>query len=88
MPQRVRAGSRGGQARAGRMTPEQRAGAAKLAAQARWRKKDWAASGFGVSVVAARLLGRLDVTHPRISDLSVAVQPQSLRLGTFRAASG
>ncbi len=36
---RVRAGTKGGAARARHMTPEQRAEAAKLAAQARWRKK-------------------------------------------------
>ncbi len=33
------AGSKGGHTRASRLTPEQRAEAAKLAAQARWRKK-------------------------------------------------
>ena len=32
------AGSKGGRARALRLTPEQRAEAAKLAAQARWRR--------------------------------------------------
>ena len=36
---RVNAGSKGGKVRASHLTPEQRAEAAKLAAQARWRKK-------------------------------------------------
>lgn len=35
-----RAGKRGGVARMAALTPEQRAEAAKLAAGARWRKKD------------------------------------------------
>jgi hypothetical protein len=38
-PERARAGTKGGKARAIQMTPEQRAEAVKLAAQARWRKK-------------------------------------------------
>ena len=38
-PERANAGAKGGKARANRLTPEQRAEAAKLAAQARWRKK-------------------------------------------------
>jgi hypothetical protein len=33
-------GRKGGKARADRLTPEQRADIARLAAQARWRKKD------------------------------------------------
>lgn len=35
---RARAGAKGGKVRADKLTPEQRAEAAKLAAQARWRK--------------------------------------------------
>jgi hypothetical protein len=38
--QRAKSGSKGGASRAARLTPEQRAEAARLAAQARWRKKD------------------------------------------------
>jgi hypothetical protein len=38
-PQRAKGGALGGKARASRLTPEQRAEAAKLAAQARWRRK-------------------------------------------------
>lgn len=38
-PARAKAGATGGAARASHLTPEQRAEAAKLAAQARWRKK-------------------------------------------------
>jgi hypothetical protein len=36
---KTNAGSKGGHTRASRLTPEQRTEAAKLAAQARWRKK-------------------------------------------------
>lgn len=36
---RVEGGSKGGAVRASRLTPEQRTEAAKLAAQARWRRK-------------------------------------------------
>jgi hypothetical protein len=36
---RLSAGSKGGKLRASHLTPEQRADAAKLAAQARWRKR-------------------------------------------------
>jgi hypothetical protein len=39
-PERARSGAKGGTSRAAKMTPEQRAEASKLAAQARWRKKD------------------------------------------------
>lgn len=38
-PKRTIGGSKGGKVRASNMTPEQRADAARLAAQARWRKK-------------------------------------------------
>jgi len=38
-PARAKAGAKGGAVRASRLTPDQRAEAAKLAAQARWRKK-------------------------------------------------
>ena len=38
-PKRASAGSKGGKVRASHLTPVQRAEAAKLAAQARWRKK-------------------------------------------------
>lgn len=38
-PMRVASGSKGGKARASHLTPDQRAEAARLAAQARWRKK-------------------------------------------------
>ena len=38
-PERAASGAKGGLRRAARMTPEQRAEAAKLAAQARWRRK-------------------------------------------------
>jgi hypothetical protein len=38
-PERSASGAKGGLRRATRMTPEQRAEAAKLAAQARWRRK-------------------------------------------------
>ena len=38
-PHKASAGAKGGKTRATRLTPEQRAEAAKLAAQARWRKK-------------------------------------------------
>lgn len=37
--ERAASGAKGGVARAKHLTPEQRAEAAKLAAQARWRKK-------------------------------------------------
>ncbi len=39
-PQRAKSGAKGGANRAARLTPEQRAEASRLAAQARWRKKD------------------------------------------------
>ena len=38
-PKRAAAGAKGGKIRASNLTSEQRAEAAKLAAQARWRKK-------------------------------------------------
>jgi hypothetical protein len=38
-PARANAGAKGGKARASHLTPEQRAEAARLAAQARWRRK-------------------------------------------------
>lgn len=38
--ERSASGAKGGARRAAAMTPEQRAEAAKLAAQARWRKRD------------------------------------------------
>ena len=38
-PERVLSGSKGGARRAASMTPEQRAEASRLAAQARWRRK-------------------------------------------------
>ena len=38
-PKRAIGGSKGGKVRANHMTPEQRAEAASLAAQTRWRKK-------------------------------------------------
>jgi hypothetical protein len=38
-PERSASGAKGGLHRAARMSPEQRAEAAKLAAQARWRRK-------------------------------------------------
>ncbi len=38
-PERAASGAKGGAKRAAGMTPEQRAEAAKLAAQARWRRK-------------------------------------------------
>lgn len=38
--ERAASGAKGGARRASHMTPEQRAEAARLAAQARWRKKD------------------------------------------------
>jgi hypothetical protein len=38
-PKRAKAGREGGKARAVSLTPEQRAKAAKLAAEARWRRK-------------------------------------------------
>lgn len=38
-PIRAKAGAKGGKARASHLTPVQRADAARLAAQARWRKK-------------------------------------------------
>jgi hypothetical protein len=37
---KARSGAKGGVSRAARLTSEQRAEAAKLAAQARWRRKD------------------------------------------------
>lgn len=39
-PERVRSGAKGGLTRANRMTEDQRAEAARLAAQARWRRKE------------------------------------------------
>ena len=38
--QKSKSGSKGGTSRAARLTPEQRAEAARLAAQARWRRKE------------------------------------------------
>lgn len=38
-PGRAKGGSRGGKARALHLTPEERSEAARLAAQARWRRK-------------------------------------------------
>jgi hypothetical protein len=38
-PTRAKSGAKGGAVRASRLTPEQRAEAARLAAQARWRRK-------------------------------------------------
>jgi len=39
-PKRAVGGAKGGRVRASNMTPEQRAEAARLAAQARWRRKE------------------------------------------------
>lgn len=39
-PMRSKSGAKGGARRAANLTPEQRAEASRLAAQARWRKKD------------------------------------------------
>ncbi|XSC42802.1 hypothetical protein ACF1BQ_031890 [Bradyrhizobium sp. RDT10] len=38
--QKAKSGAKGGADRAARLTPEQRAEAARLAAQARWRRKE------------------------------------------------
>jgi len=39
-PKRAASGAKGGRVRAGSLTPEERAEAAQLAAQARWRRKE------------------------------------------------
>jgi hypothetical protein len=39
-PRKAKSGAKGGASRAARLTPEQRAEAARLAAQARWRRKE------------------------------------------------
>jgi hypothetical protein len=39
-PQKAKSGAKGGASRAANLTPEQRAEASRLAAQARWRRKE------------------------------------------------